>query len=139
MLSRKGLILTLMIILLAGTFRLAAADDVTDGKAIYMQYCAACHGTKGDGKGPMAPVLTTPPTNLRLLSQKYGNPLPQDQIAKFIDGRADVKAHGPRDMPVWGQRFNAQSNGNEADTAARIAKLTAYLQSIQTGIRTANR
>ena len=139
MLSRKGLTITLLAILIAGTFRLAAADDVTDGKAIYMQYCASCHGVKGDGNGPLSQALTTPPTNLRLLAQKYGNPLPEDQIAKFIDGRSDVKAHGPRDMPVWGQRFNAQSNGNEAETAERIAKLVAYLQSIQTGIRTASR
>ncbi|HTR60876.1 MAG TPA: cytochrome c [Candidatus Binataceae bacterium] len=139
MLSGKGLVLALVAILLAGTFGLAAADDVADGKAIYVQYCASCHGAKGDGNGPMARVLTTPPTNLRLLAQKYGNPLPEDQIAKFIDGRSDVKAHGPRDMPVWGHRFNAQSNGNEADTHERIAKLVAYLQSIQTGIRTASR
>jgi len=135
----KALVSALIAILLVIAFGVAAADDVADGKAIYLQYCASCHGPKGDGNGPMAPVLTTPPTNLRLLSQKYGNPLPEDQIAKFIDGRSDVKAHGPRDMPVWGQRFNAQSNGNEADTHERIKKLVAYLQSIQTGIRTANR
>ena len=135
----KFVLCTMSAIFLIGAVSLAAADDVTDGKAIYVQYCASCHGIKGDGKGPMAPVLTTPPTNLRLLSQKYGNPLPAEQIAKFIDGRSDVKAHGPRDMPVWGQRFNAQSNGNEGDTGTRIAKLVAYLQSIQTGIRTASR
>jgi mono/diheme cytochrome c family protein len=135
----KFVLCTLSAIFLIGAVSLAAADDVTDGKAIYVQYCASCHGTKGDGKGPMAPVLTTPPTNLRLLSQKYGNPLPAEQIARFIDGRSDVKAHGPRDMPVWGERFNAQSNGNESDTGTRIAKLVAYLQSIQTGIRTASR
>ena len=34
---------------------------------------------------------------------RCGNPLPEDVIAKFIDGRSDVKAHGPRDMPVWGR------------------------------------
>jgi len=139
MLAGKSLVLALMTILLAGTLRVAAADDILDGKALYMEYCASCHGVKGDGNGPMASTLTTPPTNLRLLARKYGNPLPEDQIAKFIDGRSDVKAHGPRDMPVWGHRFNAESNGNEADTQDRIAKLVAYLQSIQTGIRTARR
>ena len=138
--SHMKLVLCIMsAIFLIAAVSLAAADDVADGKAIYMQYCASCHGAKGDGKGPMAPVLTTPPANLRLLSQKYGNPLPVAQIAKFIDGRSDVRAHGPRDMPVWGERFNAQSNGNERDTGTRIAKLVAYLQSIQTGTRTASR
>ncbi len=34
-----------------------------------------------------------------------GNPLSEDQVARYIDGRAEVKAHGPRGMPVWGSRF----------------------------------
>ena len=86
----------------------------------------------------MASVLTTPPANLRHLSERYGNPLPEDQIARYIDGRADVKAHGPRDMPVWGKRFYSEGQGNERQVRDMIAKLVAYLQSIQTGIRTAS-
>ncbi len=126
-------------LLLASVMSPALADDVSDGRAIYMQYCASCHGTKGEGNGPLASSLTTPPANLRQLSQRYGNPLPGDQIARFIDGRADVKAHGPRDMPVWGLRFFAEPNGSEARTRQRIHKLVAYLQSIQSGTRTASR
>jgi hypothetical protein len=53
----------------------------------------------------VAPALTTPPANLRRLSKRFGNPLPEDQVARFIDGRVEVKAYGPRDMPVWGARF----------------------------------
>ena len=64
-----------------------------------LRYCA-CHGLTGEGNGPVARSLVTPPANLRLLSDRYGNPLPGDQVARFIDGRADVRAHGPRDMPV---------------------------------------
>jgi mono/diheme cytochrome c family protein len=128
--------LGLLMLLNLGT---AAADDVSDGRAIYLQYCASCHGVKGEGDGPLARVLTMPPTNLRLLSQRLGNPLPEAKIAQFIDGRSDVKAHGPRDMPVWGRRFWAESGGNEAMVRARIRKLVAYLQSIQTGTRTATR
>ena len=120
---------------------LAAAgySDIEQGKAIYQRYCASCHGPKGEGNGPLASSLTTPPANLRQLSQRYGNPLPEDVIARFIDGRSDVKAHGPRDMPVWGQRFNAETNGNAKEAKDRIAKLVAFLQSIQTSVRTASR
>jgi mono/diheme cytochrome c family protein len=116
----------------------ASADQATEGKAIFMQYCASCHGPRGAGNGPLAPTLSTPPANLRLLSQRFGNPLPRDIMARFIDGRAEVKAHGPRDMPVWGERFYAESNGNEAVIKQRIAKLVAFLQSIQTPTRTAS-
>ena len=116
----------------------AATEAAGDGKALYMQYCASCHGTQGDGKGPLAPTLTTPPANLRMLSQRFGNPLPEDVIVKFIDGRSDVKAHGPRDMPVWGKKFYAESGGNEAEVRDLITKLVGFLQSIQTGTRTAS-
>jgi Cytochrome C oxidase, cbb3-type, subunit III len=118
--------------------RLAIADEGTQGKALFMQYCASCHGPNGAGDGPLASSLSTPPANLRLLSLRFGNPLPQDVIARFIDGRSDVKAHGPRDMPVWGERFYVESYGQEAKVMERIARLVAFLQSIQTGARTAS-
>jgi hypothetical protein len=86
----------------------------------------------------VAPALTTPPANLRRLSERFGNPLPEDQVARFIDGRVEVKAHGPRDMPVWGARFFAETH-NESAVRARIGKLLAYLQSIQTGARHARK
>jgi len=91
----------------------------------------------GAGNGPLAATLTTPPANLCLLSQRFGNPLPQDIMELFIDGRADGKAHGPRDMPVWGERFYAESNGDAAEIKQRIAKRIAFLQSIQTATRSA--
>jgi mono/diheme cytochrome c family protein len=125
----------LLLTLVAGV---ATADAAGDGKALYMQYCASCHGSQGDGKGPLASTLTTPPANLRILSQRFGNPLPEDVIAKFIDGRSDVKAHGPRDMPVWGKKFYAESGGDEAEVKELITKLVGFLQSIQTGTRTAS-
>ncbi len=108
-------------------------DDVAQGRAIYMEHCAPCHGRNGDGNGPVAPCLSTPPSNLRLLGERYGNPLPEDQIARFIDGRADVKAHGPRDMPVWGERVwqNPEGEGSQSQIKESVTKLIAFLQSIQ--------
>src|SRR5689334_21881150 len=87
-------------LLLIGTVTIAKADGVQQGRALYLENCAPCHGGSGQGDGPLARELTTPPGNLRTLAERYGNPLPEDQIGRFIDGRADVKAHGPRDMPV---------------------------------------
>ncbi|MGH7779120.1 MAG: c-type cytochrome [Candidatus Binataceae bacterium] len=89
----------------AGVSDLTLDAHIAQGHMIYRQYCASCHGLKDEGDGPMARVLTTPPANLRLLSERYGNPLPRETIARIIDGRVAVKAHGPRDMPVWGKRF----------------------------------
>jgi mono/diheme cytochrome c family protein len=126
----KTRILPMIGLILLAAATMAAADDIDEGRQIYLQHCASCHGLTAEGNGPLAPVLTTPPTNLRLLSERFGNPLPEDQIARFIDGRADVRAHGPRDMPVWGERFYAE-DGSRGMVKERIAKLVAYLQSIQ--------
>jgi len=125
-------------LLLIASVGAAAADEVAQGRTIYLENCASCHGLTADGNGPMARVLTTPPANLRRLSERYGNPLPESQIAQYIDGRADVKAHGPRDMPVWGKRFYSAGEGSERQVQDMIAKLVAYIQSIQTAVRSAS-
>ena len=116
----------------------AAGDEVMRVRAHYLQDCATCHGLTATGDGPMARALTTPPANLRRLSERFGNPLPEDQVARYIDGRVDIKAHGPRDMPIWGNRFYEESDGSEPQAKKQIAELVAYLQSIQTPIRQAS-
>ncbi len=128
----------LLVVGLPAMARAAGSDDVAQGHALYLQYCATCHGRNADGKGPMASTLSTPPANLQLLWERYGNPLTDDQIARFIDGRADVKAHGPRDMPVWGVVWqNPKDQGSARQVEEWIAILVAYLQSVQKTAQTA--
>jgi len=134
----KKQILMLIGVTLIAAIGSAVADDVARGRALYLQNCAPCHGLNGEGAGPMARALTTPPANLRRLSERFGNPLPEDQVARYIDGRVHIKAHGPRDMPVWGDRFYFESGGNERQAQKRIAELVAYIQSIQTAVRQAS-
>jgi mono/diheme cytochrome c family protein len=107
--------------------------DISKGRVLYVEHCAACHGLKGDGHGPLEHELRTPPPDLRVLSKTYGNPLPEDQIARFMDGRADVKAHGPRDMPVWGEEMwqYPEGQGNPNQVSDSVAQIVRYLQSIQ--------
>jgi mono/diheme cytochrome c family protein len=38
-----------------------AAATLNEGYAGYMQYCYACHGEKGDGRGPAAAAMRPPP------------------------------------------------------------------------------
>ena len=42
---------------------------VSAGQAIYTQRCLACHGEKGDGKGPAGAALTPPPANFSTAGQ----------------------------------------------------------------------
>jgi len=109
-------------------------QSVVRGRELYLRYCAACHGNNADGRGPVAEDLKASPPDLRYLGERYGMPLPTGTIARFIDGRQDVAAHGPRDMPVWGRRFydawTAHQSGQE-DLQSQIHEIVQYLNAIQ--------
>jgi len=59
-------------------------------------------------------------------------------VMDVIDGRVDVKVHGMRDMPVWGDWFNREAASSDTSKEAReiivndrIASLINYIKSIQ--------
>ena len=60
-----------------------AEDDLKLGERIYQANCAACHGDKGDGKGPQADRLSTKPRNFAGGIYKFrttpSGSLPSDQ------------------------------------------------------------
>jgi high-affinity iron transporter len=43
------------------------------GKKIFEQTCAPCHGSKGDGKGPAGAVLKPPPTDFQTPLKEWPN------------------------------------------------------------------
>jgi hypothetical protein len=87
----------------------------------------------GDGRGPVSRALTFRPADLRELFRRYGTPLDRERLEAVIDGRTEVAAHGDRDMPVWGERFDLPPDdvSRERTITERIAELRAYLESIQ--------
>lgn len=110
------------------------------GRVEYEHQCASCHGTTGQGDGPLRPFLVKPPSDLSLLAQRHGGALDERRVREMIDGRAMTEPgpHGTRDMPVWGQRFreDAQSTRTgrakpERQARQRMDALVAYLQSLQ--------
>ncbi len=135
--TRPSLLPTAALILCSATALLAARrlpKEVTEGRVLYTRYCASCHGLAADGRGPVAVALSRPPSDLRRLAERYGTPLPAERIARFIDGREDVAAHGARDMPVWGERFRApepEQSGRKPAVDPRVVSIVAYLASIQ--------
>src|SRR5689334_19682988 len=112
--------------LVASAARAPSKGEV-DGRVLYGRYCASCHGIAADGHGPVAPVLRRSPTNLTRLGDRYGRPLDAARIARWVDGRDDVAAHGSREMPVWGERFHAL----EGVVDPRIRAIVAYLGTVQ--------
>ena len=43
----------------------ASADQLNLGKSVYTEYCMACHGVEGDGKGVASKGLVPPPRNFK--------------------------------------------------------------------------
>jgi len=136
-LKAVGIILGL-VFLLSLPSPLATAQEmevIAGGDLEYQNHCAVCHGVDASGNGIMSKYLTLKPPNLTQLSKKYGGKFPFWQVYRTIDGRDEVRGHGPRTMPIWGARFRAESGGNDpgarSQAAGRILSLVFYLQHIQ--------
>jgi mono/diheme cytochrome c family protein len=105
------------------------------GAELYQGLCASCHGAGAQGDGPIATLIKIGVPDLTRIASRNGGQFPAEQVRQTIDGRADIRAHGPRDMPVWGWQLYHGSSVNDAAARARvdaeISKLVDYLKSIQ--------
>ena len=131
---------------LAGVFAAAAhAENFDAGKAEFQSSCASCHGTDGKGKGPVSEQLKVPPADLTILAKNNNGVFPTNAVYESIYGSKIIPAHGTREMPIWGYRFNPAINlphnvdlpyqifgpNPEAVVRTRILAVIDYLSRIQ--------
>lgn len=107
------------------------ATYVPSGKIMFKQYCAACHGTDGKGRGPATASLNTRPPDLTVLSKNHGGKFPFEYVAGVLRFGPGFSAHGSTEMPTWGPIFQYLDNNDEAAVRQRIKNLCDYLESIQ--------
>lgn len=107
------------------------ASPAGNGKAMFGQYCAACHGLEGRGDGPAATALVKRPADLTQLARKNNGKFPELQVMNFITGGEVVAAHGTRDMPVWGQLFEHLNPQNAGVPQLRVRNLMEYIKTLQ--------
>jgi len=103
----------------------------TDGKLMYSNYCAPCHGADGRGGGPVAGVLKSQPTDLTTLAKAHGGKFPDTHVVAVLQFGPDVPAHGTAQMPVWGPILGNISNVQTQEKNLRMSNLSRYLKSIQ--------
>ena len=74
----------------------------------FMQNCATCHGTSGDGEGPRAYFINPPPRNFLLPSsrQKLNRPVLFEAIS---NGRVGTE------MPAWNKVLSEQEIADLAE------------------------
>jgi mono/diheme cytochrome c family protein len=103
-------------------------------KEMYGKYCASCHGLQGTGDGPVSRELRVKVPDLTVLKRNNGGTYPLDKVVSAIDGRRAVKAHGTRNMPVWGEVFRQEHEKEKYTelTSLLKAKLIAeYMGTLQ--------
>lgn len=84
--------------------------DRTRGETLYMDNCSACHGEKGDGKGPRAFFIFPKPRNFHhpAVVNKFNRAHIYTQVSKGIEGTV---------MPAWSRVLSRQ----------QIADITEFL------------
>lgn len=100
------------------------------GKDIYREYCAVCHGVDGKGHGPAAPAMKVPPSDLTRYAQRHGGQFSEMDMRMVIEGQDDLPAHGSREMPIWGDVFRALTHDREM-REMRMKNLIGYLREMQ--------
>lgn len=120
---------------------LLAQDPI--GQGAYMANCAVCHGANGNGNGPIVDFLKSAPSDLTKISERNGGVFPIEQVYAVIADAEQNRAHGTSEMPIWGNRFNADIIAQEGEygtghsgvptAQARILELVYFLATIQEG------
>jgi hypothetical protein len=110
------------------------------GKQEYMRSCAACHGESGKGDGLVAGLLLVEPPDLTSIRKRHGGKFPASWVYRIVDGRNQLRPHGSKEMPIWGDRYRAEALrglplplnvGADAVVHGRILSLVFYLDFIQ--------
>ena len=110
------------------------AAEQNSGKQYFAKYCSSCHGIDGKGNGPVSRDLNTKPADLTLIKKRNGGVFPLDDVMATIDGRRFVRAHGDREMPVWGEIFYEEVDRQrykELTTLLKAKIIAEYIASLQ--------
>lgn len=104
------------------------------GSITYRTYCSNCHGAEGRGDGYLADALKRPPADLTTIAARNGGVFPAERVREFIDGREEVKTHGRREMPIWGDIFlwpEGESEERRQHVERKLGELVEHLRTIQ--------
>jgi mono/diheme cytochrome c family protein len=131
-----AMIVLLLLLLMPSRGHGQEQEVAAGGKIVFEDNCMVCHGRGGKGDGIMATfnLLQVSPPDLTLLAKRNGGKFPFWHVYGVIDGRDPLKAHGSREMPLWGDEFRLDAGTGtmaQAEVRGKILSLVYYLQSLQ--------
>ncbi len=92
-------LLAILTAALLSTTMAVQAADVDQGKKLYGQFCASCHGQSGKGDGPAAAALNPKPRDHT--DKEYMSKLSDEDMFKVIKNGGASVGKSPL-MPPWG-------------------------------------
>lgn len=107
-----------------------------DGRALFVENCAVCHGAGGTGDAAMARTMDTPPADLTLIAARNGGTFPRARVMSIVDGYARSDLDGPG-MPEFGALLQGDlvpfdsGDGILTPTPRKLVALVEYLETIQ--------
>ena len=108
----------------------ATGSNSPSGAELYKQDCAVCHGNNLKGVGPVPKPYRVPP-DLTTLSRRHGGKFPDAYVMDVLRNGVTIPAHGPAQMPSWGNDFREMDGLDAAQVKLRIVRLTNYLKACQ--------
>ena len=155
--ARRAVVSLLALLLSTGALTMAQQSQTTTkkgpvqktsappGEGLFNMHCAVCHGKDAKGNGPAASALNPPPPDLTTLAQRHGGKFPTEYVTTVLRyGIEAVKAHGSKDMPIWGPIFGpsgdlqknparplAEAREASAIETLNIRNLSQYIESLQ--------
>lgn len=120
----------------AGCAAVVSMPEPPEGRALYAEYCAACHGPGGRGDGPLAGESGLAPPDLTRIAAREGGDFPRAEVLSTIDGYTRGQAHGLQ-MPEFGDLLMGETvpvdtgDGRLSPVPRPLAALLVYIESIQ--------
>ena len=116
----------------------AASDDA---RRDFLELCADCHNADAKGNGPLTKNLTKVPPDLTRIRARAHGVFDEKAVYDWILGLKMTKAHGTREMPIWGDWLmdEAVEDSTSLDTATaaekevkmRVMAIVKYLEKLQ--------
>ncbi|MFP4273662.1 MAG: c-type cytochrome [Paracoccaceae bacterium] len=115
---------------------MAEMPQPEEGRALFAENCALCHGPSGRGDGEVARDLGLRPPDLTAIAARNDGTFPRAEVLSTIDGytKRDMPGH---DMPEFGALLMAETvpvdtgDGVMSPVPRPMAALMIYLESIQ--------
>lgn len=110
--------------------------DAREGRQLFVENCAICHGPDATGNGPAARGLSPPPKDLTLIRARHDGTFPRAEVLSILDGYTRVDLPG-QNMPEFGDLLRGDlvpldtGDGVLTPTPRKLVALLEYLESIQ--------